>query len=67
MYLSSWKSFNKSQPKKKVEKEKKKGKKIFINRITTACFREDRVERIIKAKLTNSELITVKSSGNSIL
>lgn len=66
MYLSSSTSFNKSQPKKKEEKKKKK-KRVFINRIITACFRVGGVERDIKAKLTNSELIIVKSSGNSIL
>lgn len=39
---------------------------VFINRIIRACFRAGEIQRDIKAELTNSNLIIVKYSGNSI-
>lgn len=47
------------------KKGKKREKRVSINRKIRAYFRAAGVERDIKAKLTNSELIIVKSSGNS--
>lgn len=58
MLLSFWTPFNTAQPKKRK-------KCVFINRIITAYFKADGAERDIKAKLTNSEIITVKSTEKS--
>lgn len=53
MLLSFWTSCTQLSQKKK---------KVFINRIITAYFKADGAERDIKTKLTNSEIIPVKSS-----
>lgn len=69
MYLSSSTHLNKSEPKKKEKKKKVcvgGAKMVFINRIIRACFRAGEIQRDIKAELTNSNLIIVKYSGNSI-
>lgn len=52
---------------KRRREKKKEKKKVFINRIIKPCFKAGGVERDIKTKLRNSELIIGNSLGNSIL